>query len=49
MSRQLEEALRVHIFLLETRKMLKRGLKEVPEWLFYSKQGGYQDINNIRK
>ncbi len=48
MSRQLAEVLRMH--MLETKKkMLKEGLKEAPEWLFYNENGGFQDINNIRK
>ncbi len=48
MSRQLAEALRMH--MLETKKkVLKDGLKEAPEWLFYNEDGGFQDINNIRK
>lgn len=48
MSRQLAEALKEH--MLETKKkMLKEGLKDAPKWLFYNNDGGYSDINNIRK
>ncbi|MBW2090677.1 MAG: site-specific integrase [Deltaproteobacteria bacterium] len=47
MSKQLQAVLKQHLLDMK-RQTLRRGWKQVPEWLFYNENGGMLDGDNLR-